>query len=102
MLGKKFDKRINSVLNHDKIWMVLVWQILSTFLLSYIPTIQYLFYSCVYTGSLKFISKVAAHVSESICQVDNFKKLLGVQKKLVGIGDSLVSPNRVSNKVVKS
>lgn len=52
----------------------------------------------VYTGSLELISKVAAHVNESIRQVDNFKKLLDVQKKLVGdIGDSLISPSRVSS-----
>ena len=41
---------------------------------------------------------MAAHVNESIRQVDNFKKLLDVQKKLVGdIGDSLISPSRVSS-----
>ena len=55
-------------------------------------------YDCTHTGSLELISKVAAHVNESIRQVDNFKKLLEVQKKLVGdIGDSLISPSRVSN-----
>lgn len=52
----------------------------------------------VYIGSLELISKVAAHVNESIRQVDNFKKLLDVQKKLVGdTGNSLISPSRVSN-----
>ena len=52
----------------------------------------------VFIGSLELISKVAVHVNESIRQVDNFKKLLDVQKKLVGdIGDSLISPSRVSN-----
>ena len=55
-------------------------------------------YDCNCTGSLELISKVAAHVNESIRQVDNFKKLLDVQKKLVGdTGDSLISPSRVSN-----
>ena len=52
---------------------------------------------------MELISKVAAHVNESIRQVDNFKKLLDVQKKLVGdVGDSLVSPSRVSSNGVKS
>ena len=48
-------------------------------------------------GSLELISKVAVHVNESMRQVDNFKKLMEVQKKLVGDdGDSLISPSRVS------
>ena len=48
-------------------------------------------------GSLALISDVAAHVNESIRQVDNFKKLIEVQKKLIGdTGGSLISPSRVS------
>lgn len=48
-------------------------------------------------GSLELISKVAVHVNESMRQVDNFKKLMEVQKKLVGDDvDSLISPSRVS------
>ena len=47
--------------------------------------------------SLVLISDVAAHVNESIRQVDNFKKLIEVQKKLIGdTGGSLISPSRVS------
>jgi len=47
--------------------------------------------------SLALISDVAAHVNESIRQVDNFKKLIEVQKKLIGdTGGSLISPSRVS------
>ena len=43
------------------------------------------------------ISKVALHVNESMRQVDNFKKLMEVQKKLIGDGgDNLISPSRVS------
>ncbi|XP_065909891.1 FYVE, RhoGEF and PH domain-containing protein 6-like [Dysidea avara] len=45
--------------------------------------------------ALELISKVAAHVNESIRQVDNFRKLIEVQKKLVGdTGDNLISPSR--------
>ena len=51
----------------------------------------------ILVGSLELISKVAMHVNESMRQVDNFKKLMEVQKKLVGDdGDSLISPSRVS------
>lgn len=51
----------------------------------------------MHAESLELISEVAAHVNKSIRQVDNFKKLLDVQKKLVGdTGDSLISPSRVS------
>jgi len=47
--------------------------------------------------ALELISRVAAHVNESIRQVDNFRKLIDVQKRLVGeTGDSLISPSRVS------
>lgn len=47
--------------------------------------------------ALELISKVASHVNESIRQVDNFRKLIDVQKRLVGeTGDSLISPSRVS------
>ena len=47
--------------------------------------------------ALELISKVAAHVNDSIRQVDNFRKLIDVQKRLVGeTGDSLISPSRVS------
>ena len=50
-----------------------------------------------YPGSLELISKVALHVNESMRQVDNFKKLMEVQKKLIGDGgDNLISPSRVS------
>lgn len=57
-----------------------------------------IYFVIVLTESLQLISKVAAHVNESIRQVDNFKKLIDVQKKLVGdTGDGLISPSRVSN-----
>ena len=51
--------------------------------------------------SLELISKVALHVNESMRQVDNFKKLMEVQKKLIGDdGDNLISPSRVSLKLL--
>ena len=64
-------------------------------------TLMYLGYACYHVdhvvGSLVLISDVAAHVNESIRQVDNFKKLIEVQKKLIGdTGGSLISPSRVS------
>ena len=47
--------------------------------------------------SLELISKVAVHVNESMKQVDNFKKLMEVQKRLIGDGgNDLISPSRVS------
>lgn len=53
-------------------------------------------YNCT-AGSLELISKVALHVNESMRQVENFKKLMEVQKKLTGDGgDNLISPSRVS------
>ena len=50
-----------------------------------------------HAGSLELISEVALHVNESMRQMDNFKKLMEVQKKLIGDGgDNLISPSRVS------
>ena len=49
------------------------------------------------------ISKAAEHVNESMKQVDNFKKLMEVQKKLIGDGgDNLISPSRVSQIIALS
>lgn len=53
--------------------------------------------SLPFSESLELISKVAVHVNESMKQVENFKKLMEVQKKLTGDdGDNLISPSRVS------
>ena len=95
------DDRQNSESNYtftDCLIRVFCWfKYISSVILSQC-LIVVISYDCIYTGSLELISKVAAHVNESIRQVDNFKKLLEVQKKLVGdIGDSLISPSRVSN-----
>ena len=40
---------------------------------------------------------MASHVNETMRQIDNFKKTIEVSKKLIGdVGDSLLSPHRVS------
>ena len=50
----------------------------------------------VYVEALDCIAQVAQHVNESIRQVDNFKKLIEVEKKLIGdTGGGLITPTRV-------
>lgn len=45
--------------------------------------------------ALDIISEVANHVNETIRQMDNFKKLMDIKKKLLGdTGDSLITPYR--------
>ena len=53
--------------------------------------------SFLYSEALEIISSVATHVNETMRQMENFKKVVEVSKKLIGdVGDSLVTPHRVS------
>lgn len=45
--------------------------------------------------ALEIISSVATHVNETIRQMDNFRKVMEVRKKLIGdTGDTLITPYR--------
>lgn len=65
---------------------------------SNLSSIVELIYICCYCPeALSIITSVATHVNETIRQMDNFRKTIEVSKKLIGdVGDSLLSPHRVS------
>ena len=58
---------------------------------------------CIIIEALGIISSVATHVNETIREIDNFKKIIDVSKKLIGdVGDSLISPHRVCDIIAVS
>ena len=68
---------------------------------SYIVSLSFLHFFlsslfCSLSEALGMIAAVASHINETIRQMDNFKKIVEVSKKLIGdVGDSLISPHRV-------
>ena len=69
--------------------------------LCYIVSLSFLHFftsslSHPFSEALGMIAAVASHINETIRQMDNFKKIVEVSKKLIGdVGDSLISPHRV-------